>query len=329
MARLALGILALATLASPTGAGAAPVVTSFAYRLATSTGVVPFSGAQLSYDRVHRELYVLGGGPVRVFNEAGMEIYSFGENPEVGTIAAVGVLEGGDLVSLSILDKGPTLLHLDFRGEVLGVIEPRGVPEEHRDFVPNAMKVAKDRIYLANLGEMTFMVLGVDGSFVGFFDTFPMMEIDEDKRATTKREDLGIRSFDVDRAGNILFVVQPLFKACVLSPSGALKSWGVAGSAPGKFNVLSAITADDRGNYYVSDVLKSAVIVFDEKLNFVREFGYRGSRPHNLVSPVDVAAGSDRLFVSQYGRRGVSVFKLEYGPDDGDRGPRGRRADAR
>jgi hypothetical protein len=63
----------------------------------------------------------------------------------------------------------------------------------------------------------------------------------------------------------------------------------------------------------VSDRLKSAVLIFDKNFKFVKEFGYRGRKPHNLISPRDLSLDAKgRLYVSQLSSRGVSVFKITY-----------------
>ena len=313
---------ALAVLLAPHRTHAAPPVTSYLYHLATSTGVVPFNGVNLSYDPLHDELYVFGTGQIRVFNSSGMEIYAFGDSTDVGTIIGLGVLDDGEIITLSLMEGGPTLLRCNFRGEPATRIALRGVPPRYADFVPGTMKYANGRIYLANLGQMTFMVVDTDGNFVAFHDVLSMLQDQEGK--PLDRNDLGLKGFNLDRDGNMLFTVQPLFKAYVLSVSGQLRSWGVKGSAPGKFNVLGGIASDERGYLYVTDILKSAVIIFDRDFRFQREFGYRGPRPQNIVSPVDIAAGNGRLYVSQYARRGVSVFKVQF--DDEAAPPAGPRA---
>jgi hypothetical protein len=63
----------------------------------------------------------------------------------------------------------------------------------------------------------------------------------------------------------------------------------------------------------VADRLKSAVLIFDKNFKFVREFGYRGSKPDNLAGPRDLGLDAEgRLYVSQLASRGVSVFKITY-----------------
>jgi hypothetical protein len=52
-------------------------------------------------------------------------------------------------------------------------------------------------------------------------------------------------------------------------------------------------------------------MVFDKEFRFIREFGYRGDKPGNLIRPNDLAMGnSGKLYVTQVRNRGVSVFSL-------------------
>ncbi len=119
--------------------------------------------------------------------------------------------------------------------------------------------------------------------------------------------------FTLDKNGNILFTIPVFFSAYRLSPDGTMASFGAAGSGPGKFGIVSGIIADNRGNYVVSDKLRCVVSVFDNNLNFVTEFGYRGKNPQNLVIPSDLAMdGNNNLYVIQAGMRGVSVFRMSY-----------------
>jgi hypothetical protein len=95
-----------------------------------------------------------------------------------------------------------------------------------------------------------------------------------------------------------------------MSPAGEIRGFGQKGSAPGKFNIVGGITRDDAGNFYVADLLKSAILVFDPELRFVKEFGYRGSAPGSLAAPEEIVAAGEKLFVSNRGRKGVSVFRV-------------------
>jgi hypothetical protein len=297
-------LAAIAAAAVPSAGRAQLMEVSFLYKLSSTTGVLPFHGLAVSFDPYHKEVLVVGDGRVRIFNPSGMEIYSFGDDPELGSIFSAAPTEDGDFVLLTFGNGDPRVLRVNFRGEFKGEIQPKGLPAEvPQPFRPNAMGYAKERVYLADLGAMRLVVMGMDGEVVAYHDLAKVCEIEDGKRS-----DYGVKGFRVAPNGDFLFTVQPLFKAYVLSPDGSFKSFGVRGSAPGKFNVISGIATDERGFYYVADVLKSAVLVFDKNLVWIREFGYRGNKPGSLFAPVDVAAGDGRVYVSQFARKGVSVF---------------------
>lgn len=281
---------------------------AYLYSLSTLNGFVPFSGANLTYDDLSHELFVYSNGRVRIFNDSGMEIFSMGDTPEVGALVSVAGMENGDLLALSFAEGKPALLRCNFRGELIARFEPSGVPAEHAGFAASVMRYRNGRVYLADLGGMRIMVTGADGRFEKLFDVAAMLDLAE------KRDQTGFKGFNIDPAGAMLFTVQPLFRAYVLTLDGKLTGFGQRGSSPGKFNVVAGIAADERGNYYVTDILKSVVIVFDKGFRFVKEFGYRGGGPGNLIAPVDVAVGGGKVFVSQHARRGVSVFQVEDAP---------------
>ena len=297
-------LAALLTAAAPAPDPVHAVSVSYLHSLSSPSGVLPLDAVTLTYDREHRELFVVDGPVVRIFNESGMETYSFGDDPELGGIRSLVALDDGDLLALSYVDGKPTLLRCNFRGELLERIEPRGVPADFSKDLPGSLRYANGKIYLASHGTMRVVVLETSGAFVAGYDLAKL--IGEE----SKRDDLGFRGFNVDKDGNLLFTIQPLFQAFVVSPEGNVRAFGVKGSAPVKFNVVSGIARDDDGNFYVADILKSAVIVFDKDFRFLREFGYRGRGPQNLAAPEDLVAGGGKLYVAQHARRGVSVFKV-------------------
>lgn len=303
--------IALAPLASMLLASAVPPVdgfeVSYLHSLSTSFGTVALAAPTLSYDPAHRELYVLGDGVVRVFNDAGMEVFTFGQDPEVGHIRNVAVLSNGEVVALAYGPGGLRLVRCTFRGEFLGVITPRGLPPEFNGVLPPDMRYRNGKIYLADHAAMRVLVLDESGAFVASYDLAEKLQIAD------KREQIGIRGFNVDGDGNMLFTISPLFSAYVMTPAGEIDAFGKKGSAPGKFNVVSGIARDARGNFYVADILKSAIIVFDPEYRFVKEFGYRGSAPGSIAAPNELAMSDDKLFVGQTPRRGVSVFQVASG----------------
>jgi len=303
---LAIALYTLA-LAAPGLARAQMVEVSFLYKLSSTTGVIPFHGLNVTYDPYGKETLVVGGGRVNIFNPTGMEIFSFGEDPDIGSIVGAAPTSDGDFVLLTYDRAGePAVVVANFRGEFKGRIEPKDLPAElPRPFLANAIGWAQGNVYLADLGGMRVVVLRMDGSLVAFHDLAKLCDVEKN------RTDNGLKGFRVAANGDILFTVQPLFRAFVLQTDGVLRGWGVRGSAPGKFNIISGIARDERGYYYVSDILKSAVLVFDKDFRWVKEFGYRGPKPGNIVAPVDIAAGDGKVFVSQFARKGVSVFEVK------------------
>lgn len=295
--RLAAALLALAA-----AAPAAALEARYAFNLATPAGPLRSSGLRVSYDARSKELFVVDGSTVRVFGESGMETFAFGADAALGPIRDVAALEGGDLVVLGYA-AGTSLLRCNFRGELVARMVPH-IPAELAGFSPAFVRVSGDRIYLADPRQMTVVVLDLAGAFVRSYDLAALLQVED------KRDQTGFRGFGVDYSGNLLFTIQPLFAAMVVSPEGEVRSFGRKGSGPGKFGVVGPIAGDEQGNFYVGDVLRSVVLVFDPALRFVREFGYRGKAPGNLVVPADVAAGNGKVFVSQYASRGVSVFDV-------------------
>ena len=65
----------------------AEVKATFLYSLSNFTGPVLYSAPRVVIDRDRNEISVLSGNEVRVFNERGMEIYRFGDDLNVGSIA--------------------------------------------------------------------------------------------------------------------------------------------------------------------------------------------------------------------------------------------------
>jgi hypothetical protein len=301
-AALALAAIALAP------APARALEATFLYALSDTNGPVATSWVRLAHDPRAHEIFVLdpADGIVHVFNRAGMETFSFGDDEAVGAVADLAVLEGGEVVLLSWFGGKLSLLRCNFRGEPLGRITLRDAPADLAGFAPDRVRAVGGTIYLAASQQMRVVAMAPDGAWLRTYDASGV--------AGRKKGDAGFTGFGVDASGNVLFTVAPIFQAFVLSPDGHLRSFGVRGSAPGKFNVVGGIAADDAGNVYVVDVLRSVVMVFDPAFEFQGEFGYRGAAPENLIAPRDLVVGDGQVFVTQSAARGVSVFRLERPP---------------
>ncbi len=292
----------------------------YRYRLSTMTGVVPLSWAALSYDPQANELFVVGEGMVRIFNQAGMEEYRFGDDAAMGNVVGVVALEDGDLVALTYRGSTATLWRCNFRGEPKAEVKLRGVPAGlARAFAPAAIAYAKGQLYLADLSAMRVVVTSVAGEYVAGHDLRslgePEKDSDEARRAEAAPEDSArelamLSGFGVDRDGNLLVTVAPVFKAFVISPDGQIRRFGKPGGAPGKFGIVGGIASDDAGRIYVADKLKGAVMVYDRSFRFLGEYGYSGPRSQRLVGPDAVAVGNGKVYVAQNGRRGVTVYQV-------------------
>ncbi|MBU0908632.1 MAG: hypothetical protein KKA54_19970 [Proteobacteria bacterium] len=279
---------------------------SYLYNLSSFTGVVPYSWATLSCDEWQNEVYVVYQNLVTVFNENGMEVHSFGDSLDIGHILDVAVEENGDILLLAYNDLKSSVTRSNYRGEPKEEIKLKDLPEEFAKMHANRIAYRDGKIYLASEAQMQIVVVDATGRFVKGFDLITIFGLEEKDRT-----DAGFSGFNLDKNGNMLFTVPVLFTANILSPDGEIVSFGKPGGAPGKFNIVVGIVADSQGNYLVADKLKSAIIVFDKDLNFIKEFGYRGEKPGNLIAPESLTIDSeDRLYVSQGRKKGVSVFKL-------------------
>lgn len=291
-------------------AAAAPPARTFAFELAyehdltTPVGKIRTSSVWLSYDAHAREVLVIGYGLVRVFNPVGMEVFRFGEDAESGSIRGAVALESGDMVLLALKHGKTSLLRANFRGEVTGRIALTGLPERFRDFGANRLLYADRKLFLVDETGMELVVTTEAGVHLASYD------LAELTGWADERQSLGVSGCGVDRSGRFLFTLASKFRVLVLAPDGTLSGFGRGGGAPGLFNVISGVGADDEGRIYVADSLKSAVIVFDSRFKFLGEFGYQGLGPGKLLHPTSLVVGGDKVYVSQGGARGVSVFRI-------------------
>jgi len=286
----------------------ANVSATFLYSLSNFTGKIPYSTTRMTVDKETGEIYVIYENLLKVFNPAGMEIYHFGEDLDVGQILDLAVVPNGDLLLLTVQDSKETLVQCNYRGDPISRIELKKLPPEFSGFVANRLVCHGDSLYLASAPGMKIVITDLEGNFRKGYDLISLLELAEKERGNSE-----IFGFSVDGNGNILFTIPVLFKAFMLSNEGKISYFGRPGGAPGKFNIVSGIVRDSQGNFLVVDRLKSAVMIFDKKFNFVTQFGFRGLKPGNLFAPADIAIDrNDRVYVSQGRKKGISVFKLSY-----------------
>jgi hypothetical protein len=307
---LSLITIVTTTFALPTLSNAVEV--SYLYKLSDFTGPFLIGGGRMFVDKERNESYIVYQNVVRVFNENGLEIYRFNESNSLGRLSALAVDHDGTIFFLSYDARGVYgIIRCNYRGEPTGRIEVTGLPPDFADyekFSPNYMAYQEGKFYLADVHSLRIAVADKNGQVQKTYDLVPLLKLKE-----KERPDLEMGSFSVDKEGNMLFTIPVLFSATVLSPEGTVRNFGTPGSLPGKFGVVSGITTDNKGNYLVADKLKCVINVFDRDTNFLMEFGGRGNGPESLIVPDFLAVdGSDKVYVTQGGNRGVSVFRLFY-----------------
>ncbi len=289
---------------------AAEVKPSFLFKLSDFDGPVAFKSAQIEVDKQREEIYVADTrqGEIRIFNSNGMEVYRFGDDGSFGSMIDIAVTKKGEILVLGRKGNQAAIIRCDFKGRPLNTLSLKNLPSEYAAILPDQMMYWDGQLYLLDTIRLLLVVTDTDGFFRKAYDIAQLIGIDEKKRANTE-----IGGFSVDPYGNILFTIPVMFSAFKLSPAGEIQSFGSPGSAPGRFGIVGGIVADAQGYTYVADRLKSVVLIFDGQFNFQTEFGYRGRKPHNLISPGDLKLDSEgRLYIAQMGNRGVSVFKITH-----------------
>jgi hypothetical protein len=306
---LLLILLIISVLATSSICAAGSVRGGYLYNLSNFTGPIRDNNwARVFVDKERTEIYVLYQNLIRVFNATGMEVYQFGEDLDLGRILDGAIADDGNILLLSYRESVFEITRCNFRGEPIGKIEIKNLPTEFSGFSPNRMIYFEGKLYMVSLMGMKLIVTDSVGVFKEGYDLFSFLELEEKQRA-----DYEIIGFSVGNDGSILFTVPSLFKAYVISPDRKLTSFGRAGGAPGRFNIVAGIVRDNKGNIVVVDKLKSAILVFDKGFKFLTEFGYRGNKRGNLIAPDDIAIDNqNRIYVTQAGKRGVSVFSLGY-----------------
>lgn len=308
----AAAVFLLAIFAIPVSAG--ELKADYLYQLSDFTGTVPYNWVRPVVDPKTHEVYVANFSErsIRVFNDKGMAIFEFGDDISIGNLYDLAVEDDGGILLLSSRDPAIssfTITRCNFRGERVGTLVPQGIPVAlTTNFHPSFICSRNGRIYIADKEAMKVLIMDAAGQYLDGIDMASILGLGE-----KEKRDSGLVGLSVDKDGNLLFTVPVNFQAYVLSPAGKLRSFGVKGSSPGKFNIIGGIVADNSGNIYVADTLRCVVMAFDKDFNFRTEFGYRGNSPENLVAPQELAIDEEKLYITQSRNRGVSVFRITAG----------------
>lgn len=283
---------------------------SHLYNLSSFNGKSPYNWATLSVDAGKNEIYVINptDRAVSIYDENAMKIYSFNDDRAIGNIVDVTADEDGNIFALSYKGLEYSVMLLNYRGELISEVKLKDIPKDIQAFHPNRIRYLNGRLYLADFNYLRIIVSDKKGNFDRVIDIDSLLNIEEKKRDASV-----IGGFHIDSNGNIFLTFPVDALAYKLSPEGEIIAFGRPGSAPGRFGIVGGIVTDDKGNYFIVDTLRCVVMIFDKNHVFQKEFGYFGSKDGNLIAPKDIALdGRDRLYVSQAGRRGISVFKISY-----------------
>jgi hypothetical protein len=278
----------------------------FLYDLSTFTGKVPLSFARMTVDEKHKEVYVVdpANQEIRIFNDTGLQLYSFGDDERFGFLQDIVVFDSGDLL---VLSSGEFIL-CNYRGDIKKILKLQGLPEKLKNFRPERMILRQGKIYMAQDKTMQVLIFDQQLNFLEFVDLPDLLDY------TPKQvENSGLGGFNVAEDGTILFTIPTVAHAYRLPPgSDEVHEFGEGGSAPGHFGIVQGIAPGPDGLIYIADVLKSSVLVWDKNLTWITEFGGRTGRRGGLWSPVNLASTYEgcKLYVSQRAKRGISVFRI-------------------
>jgi hypothetical protein len=236
-----------------------------------------------------------------------MEIFKFGNDPKLGRmIYAAAALNDGDIMLMSYFDDSslPSLVLCNYRGVQKSRVPISGLPDDWSGFHPTRMIYQNEKAYLADLLNMRVALVDLRGHVTDTYDIESALSFDKAKT--------GLSGFSVDDSGRLLFTINVIFSAFRMDSEGQIESFGVPGDTVGKFGVVSGIASDEEGHIFVADKLRCVILVFDQNLNFVFEFGYRSDHPAGLIAPDSIVIGSNgKMFITRQGEYGVGVFQFE------------------
>lgn len=294
--------------------GAAPslagdINASYLFNLSDFDGIIPYNAARTFVDEVRGEVYVYTSGGLDIYNPSGMLTFHVDYDRELGGVYDAALDDSGNILLLTNKEGSYGIVTCNYRGEPLSSVALRHVPPEFTEARPGRMIVRHGEIYLIDQGGMLVVVVDAAGEFVRGYDLAALMQVSEDHRA-----DAGVEGFTVDHDGRMLFVASSYGKAYRGALDGAITVFGKRGSSAGKFGVPGGIASDRNGNLLITDKLRAVIMIYNKELQFVKEFGFRGTQPGNVIVPSEITVDPvrNRAYVSQMRRRGVNIYQLSY-----------------
>lgn len=304
---LPLALLWALLAAAPALAGDLKV--SYLYNLSDFNGVLPYDSARVVLDEVNSESFVVSGGSIDIFNASGMQIFHIDCDRELGGVYDAAVDEDGNILLLTYKEGIYSIVTCNYRGEPFKSVVLKNLPAEFDEFRPSRIVYRNAKLYLVSLTGMQVVVTDLEGSFRVGYDVAAMSNLSDQDRADT-----GLGGFWVDHSDNMYYIISALGKEYQCTPDGTTSQHGQRGSSAGKFGVPYGVATDKFGNLFITDKLRGVVMVYDKEFKFLKEFGFRGLRPGNLIVPNEIAIDTvnNRVYVSQMRRRGVNVYQVSY-----------------
>ena len=288
----------------------------YLYNLSSFTGPVASLWSRLAVDEETGEIYSLNRhvSLIQIFNESSMLVHSFGEEYQLASAVDIAAGRNGGVYLIQATAAERQLMELDYKGALQKTVDLRNLPAAFLPFAPTRLEFRDGKLYLLDAEALKLVVLTADGGFLkGYRIRELLMDAaGDDERYQKELAGMDFNGFCVDARGAMYFTAPTSFSAYRMDSDGSIRGFGRSGSGPGTFGVVAGIDVDSQGTIYVTDRLRSVVIVFDRDFKFVREFGHRGGLPENLIAPDDVVIDerNGKLYVAQAANRGVSVFRL-------------------
>ncbi len=204
-------------------------------------------------------LWVAGGGEVEELIAKAADVAAYD-----GVIYVVDTSRNG-LVTLNLKE-------LDFE-----VFPTRG---DGRLREPVAITIDEQgNMFVADVGRRQVVQYGKDGEFVQAFGRKSKLRptgvaVDQD------------RLYVVDRGGHQLLVYDR-------QTGEIIEEYGYFGKGEGEFNIPTALSRDDRGHLFVSDVANFRVQEFDDEGNYIQSYGSPGDIPGTFTRPRGTAVDRD------------------------------------
>ncbi|HXB63485.1 MAG TPA: 6-bladed beta-propeller [Solirubrobacteraceae bacterium] len=83
---------------------------------------------------------------------------------------------------------------------------------------------------------------------------------------------------------------------------------GLAGSGNGQFSTIAGVAVDSSGNVWVADFGNNRIEEFNEKGEYLKKFGSKGTGSEQFEGPTDIALSGGNLYITDYRNNRVQEF---------------------